>query len=188
MRLDTGPDRIHTAHLVFWLFALGWAAAKASRPWQLVLVTALGVVSVMGFFEDPAPRTMSWRWGFACSSGCRLCGCRGFAIRPVSVLASSSLHIYLVHWLVYPRWENSYPLFALAASLAAGIAFWASLQPGHGPPRKGGSRELDPIVVPPRRISFLADWFGNHPTLGCVCALSLFAGETHVYDRDASAH
>jgi len=124
MRLDTGPDRIHTAHLVFWLFALGWAAAKASRPWQLVLVTALGVVSVMGFFEDPG-RELVVAMGFCLLIWVPTLRVPGFAIRPVSVLASSSLHIYLVHWLVYPRWENSYPLFALAASLVAGIAFWA---------------------------------------------------------------
>ena len=41
------------------------------------------------------------------------------------LLASASMHIYLVHWLVYPLLAGvSLPL-AVAASLASGAAYWA---------------------------------------------------------------
>jgi peptidoglycan/LPS O-acetylase OafA/YrhL len=41
------------------------------------------------------------------------------------LLASASLYVYLVHWLVYPPLEQISPLLAVAASLAAGVAYWA---------------------------------------------------------------
>jgi hypothetical protein len=45
--------------------------------------------------------------------------------RLVVLLASASMHIYLVHWLVYPLLTGiSLPL-AVAGSLAAGVAYWA---------------------------------------------------------------
>ena len=47
-------DEIHRAHVVFWLFALGWAAVKASRNLHRVLVSVLVVATVPGFFDDPA--------------------------------------------------------------------------------------------------------------------------------------
>ncbi|MBA2531117.1 MAG: hypothetical protein H0V23_03300 [Nocardioidaceae bacterium] len=45
-------------------------------------------------------------------------------MRPVGILASASLYIYLTHWQVYPYLEDDYPLAALLASLAIGIAYW----------------------------------------------------------------
>ncbi|MBA3265021.1 MAG: AMP-binding protein [Nocardioidaceae bacterium] len=128
VRLDTGPDRIHTAHLVFWLFALGWASAKATYRWQRLLVTLAGMAAVSGFFEDPA-REVAVAVGLCLLVWVPTVKVPAVLTRPLSVLASSSLHIYLVHWLVYPHWENDYPLFAMFASLAAGIAFWAFASP-----------------------------------------------------------
>ncbi|MBA2444266.1 MAG: AMP-binding protein [Nocardioidaceae bacterium] len=126
--LDTGPDRIHTAHLVFWLFAVGWATAKASRQWQRLLVTLLALSALPGFFGDAGRETLV-AVGLCLLVWVPTMRVPEPSIRVVSVLASSSLHIYLVHWLVYPHWENSYPLFALAASLVAGIAFWVVAMP-----------------------------------------------------------
>ena len=45
--------------------------------------------------------------------------------RLTAVLASSSLFAYLVHWLVYPPLVGISPVLAVAASLAAGAAYWA---------------------------------------------------------------
>jgi len=50
--------------------------------------------------------------------------CPAVLVRPVGVLASASLYIYLTHWQVYPYLEDDYPLAALLASLAIGIAYW----------------------------------------------------------------
>lgn len=41
------------------------------------------------------------------------------------VLASASLHAYLVHWLVYPPLAAISPALAVAGSLATGVAYWA---------------------------------------------------------------
>jgi hypothetical protein len=41
------------------------------------------------------------------------------------LLASASMHIYLVHWLVYPLLTGISVPLAVAASLAAGVAYWA---------------------------------------------------------------
>ncbi len=41
------------------------------------------------------------------------------------LLASASLYAYLVHWLVYPLLAGISPALAVAASLAAGVAYWA---------------------------------------------------------------
>ena len=41
------------------------------------------------------------------------------------MLASASLYAYLVHWLVYPPLAPVSPALAVAASLAAGVAYWA---------------------------------------------------------------
>lgn len=128
IRLDTGPDRIHTAHMVFWLFALGWATAKAGWRWQRLLVTILGCVAVAGFFEDTT-REATVAVGLSLLIWAPTVRVPAPLTRSVSVLASSSLYIYLVHWLVYPHWEDDFPLFALVASLAAGIAFWAVARP-----------------------------------------------------------
>ena len=51
--LPTGPDRIHTAHVVLWLFALGWAAARAGTTGRRLLLTAVVLLTVPGFFGDP---------------------------------------------------------------------------------------------------------------------------------------
>jgi hypothetical protein len=40
------------------------------------------------------------------------------------MLAGASLHIYLVHWQIYPHLENSHPLLATLLSLLCGIGFW----------------------------------------------------------------
>jgi acyl-CoA synthetase (AMP-forming)/AMP-acid ligase II len=107
-----------------WLFALGWAVARSRNLAQRCIVSVLAVLTVPGFFEDanrdatvvagvlllvwlptlPMPRVLG----------------------PVTVLlASASMHIYLVHWLVYPPLAGLGLPLALAASLAAGVAYWA---------------------------------------------------------------
>lgn len=49
---------------------------------------------------------------------------RGFQ-RVTALLASSSLYIYLVHWLVYPPLVDISQALAVAASICAGAGYWA---------------------------------------------------------------
>ncbi|CAN5519674.1 AMP-binding protein [soil metagenome] len=116
-------DRIHTGYLLFWLFALGWATAKASTHRQRWVVTALVLITVPGFFAD-SQRDAVVVAGLLLLIWAPSVPCPAVLVRPVGVLASASLYIYLTHWQVYPYLEDDYPLAALLASLAIGIAYW----------------------------------------------------------------
>ncbi len=120
-------DEIHRASVVFWLFALGWATVKATRPAHRVVVSALVLASVPGFFGDPL------REGVVVLGILLLVWLGSVRVpavlaRGIGVLASASLYIYLAHWQVYPHLEDDAPLLATALSLVAGIAFWRATE------------------------------------------------------------
>ncbi len=48
--------------------------------------------------------------------------------RPLAVVASASLFIYLTHWQVYPHLEYTWPLGGLLASVVVGVSGWALAQ------------------------------------------------------------
>lgn len=107
---------------VLWLFALGWMAARCAAPWQRVAVTAAVVATVPGFFGDVQREALIGGglllllWAPSVPSPAALC-------RVAAMLAAASLYVYLTHWQVYrPLIET--PLFAVLASLAAGIVYW----------------------------------------------------------------
>jgi acyl-CoA synthetase (AMP-forming)/AMP-acid ligase II len=118
-----GGDVIHRANVVFWLFALGWATVKATAPWQRLLVSALVLTTVPGFFGDAA------REGLVVAGMLALVWLRSVRVpawtaRALGVLASASLYVYLSHWQIYPHLEDDYPLTATVLSLLAGVALW----------------------------------------------------------------
>ncbi len=109
---------------VLWIFALGWAVARARNAYHRFALSAIAVLTVPGYFDD-VPREWTllvgilllvWLPGLPVPAGFR---------RLTAVLASSSLFAYLVHWLVYPPLVGISPVLAVAASLAAGAAYWA---------------------------------------------------------------
>ncbi|WP_116952099.1 AMP-binding protein [Jiangella endophytica] len=106
---------------VFWLFAFGWAAARASRWWQRLGLTVVLAATVPGFFGDSA-RDLAIVGGVALLVWLATVPCPAPLHRVVAVLAGSSLYVYLVHWQVYPWLDDIHPGLALAASLAAGVA------------------------------------------------------------------
>ncbi|HEX5996333.1 MAG TPA: hypothetical protein VFY84_14425, partial [Jiangellales bacterium] len=107
----------------FWLFALGWAIARASTVRERLLLSGVVVASVPGFFGNPARETVM-------VLGLLMLLWVGTIVVPaalsqvVSVLASSSLYIYLVHWQVYPLLQADSRVAALLASLLAGVLYW----------------------------------------------------------------
>ncbi|HSJ22803.1 MAG TPA: AMP-binding protein [Nocardioidaceae bacterium] len=122
-----GGDVIHRANVVFWLFAIGWAAVKATTRWQRVLVSVLLVATVPGFFDDPA-REAVVVVGMLALVWVRSVRVPSWTARVVGVLASASLYVYLVHWQVYPHLEDDLPLLATALSLLAGIVLWQAAE------------------------------------------------------------
>ena len=117
------PGVPHTAPAL-WLFALGWSIARTRTVAQRCVVSAIAVLTVPGFFENATREgtllagilLLIWVPSRPVPKGLR---------RLTVVLASASLYAYLVHWLVYPPLAEISPALAVAASLAAGAAYWA---------------------------------------------------------------
>jgi acyl-CoA synthetase (AMP-forming)/AMP-acid ligase II len=119
-----GGDFLHQAHTVFFVFALGWAAARATDHWQRLMVSALALVSLWGYFEhDPARDAyvaigvLLLTWVPQIRVPARMAALAG-------LLASASMWIYLVHWEIYPHLEYRIPVLATLLSLVAGVLAW----------------------------------------------------------------
>lgn len=121
--LPAGPRHTQTSIAVLWLFALGWATAAATTVRQRLVVTTAAVLTIPGFFGDARREhvvlagvlLLVWTTTLRCPRPLR---------RLAGTLASSSLHIYLTHWQVFPYLQNDHPVLALVASLAVGVAAW----------------------------------------------------------------
>ncbi|MDJ0459887.1 AMP-binding protein [Arthrobacter sp. NQ7] len=106
-----------------WLFALGWAVARSQNLLQRLLVSALTVLTIPGFFDD-VPRESTMIAGILLLTWIPALPVPRVLTRPTVLLASASMHIYLVHWLVYPPLADTSRVLAVATSLAAGIVYW----------------------------------------------------------------
>lgn len=121
-----GGDHLHQAHNVFWLFALGWAAANARTTGQRLLVTAVALVGTWDFFVDEPARELYIVLGLLALTWIRGVRVPERIACPAGVLAAASMWIYLVHWEIYPHLEHRIPLLATLLSLVAGVAAWAA--------------------------------------------------------------
>ncbi|MBW3536830.1 MAG: AMP-binding protein [Actinobacteria bacterium] len=132
-------------HEVFWLFALGWAAAVAATGPRRMLVSALVVVSVPGFFGDLHREALIVA-GLLLVLWAPTLRLPAALTRVAGTLAAASLYIYLTHWQVFPLVERHVgrPAAVLAA-LGAGVAAFvvagaittrlSALARGHDSPR-----------------------------------------------------
>ncbi|WP_120521631.1 AMP-binding protein [Arthrobacter celericrescens] len=109
----------------FWLFTFGWVVARAKSLPQRLLVSALVVLTVPGYFFGDQLRENTVIAGVLLLIWLPTLLVPVVLRRPVGLLASASLYIYLTHWLVFPLLSGTSPLLALLASLAAGVAYWA---------------------------------------------------------------
>jgi acyl-coenzyme A synthetase/AMP-(fatty) acid ligase len=115
---------IPTPVAVFWLFALGWAAAKATGRWHRLGLTVAVLASVPGFFGKPVREVVVIAGLCLLVWVCALPSVR-WLNRVAGLLAGASLYIYLIHWQVYPLLDHHSPVLALLASLVAGIGYAA---------------------------------------------------------------
>lgn len=113
---------------IAWIFAVGWAAARASSPARRIAVTALAVPAVPGFFGDPGREAlllaglMALLW----VPSVRL---PGPVTRVIGPVAGASLYIYLSHWQVYPPLLDRYgSVVAIVGAVVAGVGIWTVLQ------------------------------------------------------------
>jgi acyl-CoA synthetase (AMP-forming)/AMP-acid ligase II len=108
---------------VLWLFAIGWAASRATDLWQRALIMAVAIVAVSGYF-DAAGRNLAILGGLTLLTLVPSIRVPSALVAPMGVLASASLYIYLVHWEVFPLLVELWAFVALGLTLAAGIAVW----------------------------------------------------------------
>ncbi|MEG3630738.1 AMP-binding protein [Streptomyces poriticola] len=122
------PDRslMPDAVTVFWLFALGWAAAKATTVRQRLLVTALTLATVPGFFPGEPMREALIVAGFALLVWVPALPSHERLNRLAGALATASLYVYLTHWQIYPLIDGFSRHLAFLASLVFGVAYAAA--------------------------------------------------------------
>ncbi|AQT75533.1 AMP-binding protein [Streptomyces sp. fd1-xmd] len=113
------PDAI----TVFWLFALGWAAAKAATTRRRLVVTAAALATVPGFFPGDPGREAIIVAAFALLVWVPTLPGHERVNRVAGLLATSSLYIYLTHWQIFPLVDGFSRHLAFAASLVFGIAY-----------------------------------------------------------------
>jgi len=118
-----GVDILHTRP-VLWLFALGWAFARARTVPQRLVLSALTAVTLPGYFDNP------WREATIIAGILLLAWLPAVPLpailhRLVGVLASASLYAYVTHWAVFQDVREIDKMLAVAASLAVGVVYWA---------------------------------------------------------------
>ncbi|MBS42109.1 MAG: AMP-dependent synthetase [Nocardioides sp.] len=152
-------DVIHRAPAVLWLAGLGWAGARATTPTRRLLVSALALAAVPGFFDDPAREALVLA-GVLVLVWVRRVRLPRPLVAPLAVLASASLWIYLTHWQVYPHLEDRWPLAATVSSLLVGVLAWRAWESGvrrlaavrrRVAPSSPGRPTAAPAVPRPRR-------------------------------------
>ncbi|MEU4340963.1 AMP-binding protein [Nocardia sp. NPDC023852] len=105
--------------LAVWFFALGWAAAKATTAWQRLMVGAVVLATVPGYFGVPDRERLIMA-GLLLLVWLPAIRVPALVAVGAAVLADSSLFAYLLHWQVYPLFGQR-QVAALLASLAAGV-------------------------------------------------------------------
>ncbi|GGT44495.1 AMP-dependent synthetase [Streptomyces kurssanovii] len=117
------PDAV----TVFWLFALGWAAAKAGDARRRLLVTAAALATVPGFFPGDPGREAIIMAGFLLLVWVPTLPGRERLNQLAGLLATSSLYIYLTHWQVFPLIDGFSRHLAFLAALVFGIVYAAGV-------------------------------------------------------------
>ncbi|MCP9618560.1 AMP-binding protein [Nocardia otitidiscaviarum] len=114
------PEDVPFSPLVAWFFVLGWAAAKAETVWHRLLLSAIALATVPGYFGETDRERMILA-GILLLVWLPSVRVPAVVAGAAALLADASLFAYLLHWQVYPLF-GQYHLAALAASLAAGWA------------------------------------------------------------------
>lgn len=119
------PERsqITDAVTVFWLFALGWAAAKARTTPHRLLVTLAALTTVPGFFPGEPRREAFVLIGFALLVWFPTLPSHHRINQAAGLLAASSLSIYLTHWQIYPILDDVSEPLSLATAILFGIGY-----------------------------------------------------------------
>ena len=115
---------IFRPHAVAWIFLLGWAVHRATSPARRAAVTAAVLITVPGFFDEPA-RTAIVAGGILLVLWLPAIPVPRLLVRPLGVVAAASLAIYLTHWQAFPHLgDHLHVTLAIPATVLAGVAAW----------------------------------------------------------------
>ncbi|WAB83983.1 AMP-binding protein [Microcella daejeonensis] len=136
----------YTLPSVLWLVVLGAAAERAGTRAQRIGLSLVAVAGTAGFLGDPLREAVVIA-GLLVLIWVRAVPVPRAAAAAMSALAAASLFIYLVHWEIYPAWEDDAPVFATVASIAGGLlvfAVWRRLRrtAARLPSARSGQRRL----------------------------------------------
>jgi hypothetical protein len=109
---------------LLWLFALGWGAAVSRSVRERAVLTAAALFAAPGYFESEY-RDATILVGILLLVWVPALWVPRALQRPIGLVASASLYIYLTHWLVYPLLDQTSKELAVAASLVVGLGSWA---------------------------------------------------------------
>ncbi|HEY0165702.1 MAG TPA: AMP-binding protein [Jatrophihabitans sp.] len=115
--------RYSRPHLVFWLFALGWLIQVSAGVRSQLLVSALTLLTLTGYFPDEPARGLVVHAGLLLLIWMPSLPVPRLLAPLISLLASASLWIYLTHWALWPPLLDAGapgPVVVLAC-LAAGV-------------------------------------------------------------------
>jgi len=121
---DAGPYRGANAYVLIWLFATGWAAARATSTRQRLLVSAVPVLTVPGFWPSMPGRELTIILGVLALTWLPTVVVPAWLARFASQVATASLFVYLTHFSVYPYLMAHSSVLAMAASIAVGVTYW----------------------------------------------------------------
>ena len=116
------PHMQGSAHVVLYLFLLGWSVARVTTLRQRLLMTVLVIATVgtFSFNEQRDGLTIAFILVLMWLPVTRVPAVLVPVIRP---LAAASLYIYVIHWQALEvLWGHPVPAFA--GSLAIGVAYW----------------------------------------------------------------
>jgi acyl-coenzyme A synthetase/AMP-(fatty) acid ligase len=124
--LPTGTFEIPSivAHVIAWLFVLGWLSHRAVSVPQRLLVSVAVMISVPGTLGSGS-REVIVATGLLLAMWLPQVVVPAPLHRVAGCLASASLYVYLTHFFIYAQVRDTYgPWAAVAASLGLGILTW----------------------------------------------------------------
>jgi hypothetical protein len=113
--------QVNLATGVVWLFMVGWAAHRAETVPRRLLVTAIALAALPGWFGEPA-RELTVAVALLGIIWLREVPLPRSLAPVVGVVGGASMWIYLTHWQVYPPLEDSVsPVLLLVLSILSGV-------------------------------------------------------------------
>ncbi len=148
LTLGSSHHALYRPHEIAWLFALGWAIARARTPIQRLALSAVAIIAVVDYFGDPTRETVVLI-GLLLLTWAPQLPVPRVVNRVVGAVAGASLYVYLSHVQVYPEFDE--PAIAVLVSLAFGVALWRIATPVLAKGEAAISRRVTAAAPSPHR-------------------------------------